>query len=79
MRVTIIPSDHFIRRDNISVQLPTWDFDDTHIHAIQWYDDHGEIEHNEIPIPPNTAIADDSILQPYLDALDDYLANMPEE
>lgn len=75
MRVTIIPSDHFIRRDNISVQLPTWDFDDADVHAIQWYEDHGEIEHNLEPIPPNTVISDDSVLQPYLDALDEFLLN----
>lgn len=42
MRVTIIPSDRWIRRDNDAANLPEWPFDDATIHAIQWYGDEGE-------------------------------------
>jgi hypothetical protein len=73
MRVTIIPSDKWIRRDDIAANLPEWNFDDSNIHAIQWYDTEGEIEYRGIPTPPNEIITDASILKPYLDALDEYL------
>ena len=44
MRVTIIPEDKWIRKDEVSLKLPEWNFNDPDIHAIQWYEDHGEIE-----------------------------------
>ena len=72
MRVTIIPSDKWIRKDNLSAHLSEWNFDDSDIHAIQWYDTEGEIEYNGRP-PRNEVITDESILQPYVDALDEYL------
>lgn len=77
MRVTVIPIDKWIRKDETSAHLPEWNFDDSDIHAIQWYNDHGEIEwknpqHNE-------SISDDSILQPYLTALDTYLLSITSE
>jgi hypothetical protein len=73
MRVTIIPEDKKIRRDDVIVNLLEWNFDDSNIHAIQWYDTEGEIEYKGRPKPPNEVFFDSSILQPYLDALDSYL------
>ncbi len=73
MRVTIIPEDRWIRRDGDETHLPEWSFDDAGIHAIQWYGEEGEIEHQGRPKPPNEAFADPSILDPYLAALDTYL------
>jgi hypothetical protein len=73
MRVTVIPSDRWIRRDNDAANLPEWPFDDANIHAIQWYETEGEIEYNGRPKPPNQAINDPAILTPYLEALDVFL------
>ena len=75
MRVTVIPSDRFIRRDNDQVwRLADWPFDDASIHAIQWYETKGEIERNGSPRPANEEIDNPAILEPYLAALDAYLA-----
>lgn len=76
MRVTIVPSDKFIRKDNNFLNLPEWNFNDSNIHAIQWYDTWGEIEYTGNPKPLNELIHEDSILQPYLTALDEYLTNL---
>jgi hypothetical protein len=73
MRVTIIPEDRWIRRDDAAANLPEWSFDDAGIHAIQWYGEEGEIEHQGRPQPPNEPFTDPSILDPYLAALDTYL------
>jgi hypothetical protein len=73
MRVTVIPSDHWVRRDDDTAKLPEWPFDDANIHAIQWYGTQGEIEYDGQPKPPNEAFTDSAILQPYLTALDAYL------
>lgn len=72
MRVTIIPADRWIRRDNDAASLPEWPFDDASIHAIQWYGTEGEIEHVGPP-PHNESIADPAILDPYLSALDAHM------
>ncbi len=74
MRVTIIPEDQWIRRDDDTAKLPEWSFDDATIHAIQWYGEDGEIEYDGRPKPPNEAFTDPAILAPYLAALDAYLA-----
>lgn len=79
MRVIIVPSDRFIRRDDDAANLPDWPFDDQNIHAIQWYDTHGEIEYSGTPKPLNKLIDTSDVLLPYLEALDDYLANRPVE
>lgn len=73
MRVTVIPADRWIRRDNDAANLPEWPFDDAHIHAIQWYNTEGEVEYVGRPKPPNEIITDISILTPYVVALDNYL------
>lgn len=72
MRVTVIPSDRWVRRDEESAVLSEWPFDDAHIHAIQWYEDEGEIELAGRR-PVNEPFTDPAILQPYLDALDAHL------
>jgi hypothetical protein len=78
MRVTVIPEDRWVRRDNDAANLPEWPFDDANIHAIQWYGEDGEIEYKGRPKPPNGAFGDAVILQPYLDALDAFLAAQAE-
>lgn len=74
MRVTIIPEDKWIRKDEVSTHLSEWNFDDSNIHAIQWYDTQGEIEYNGNPKPQNETFTDLSIIQHYIDALDEYLS-----
>jgi hypothetical protein len=69
----VIPEDRWIRRDDDAANLAEWPFDDSSIHAIQWYGEEGEIEYEGRPKPPNEAFADPSILDPYLAALDAYL------
>lgn len=78
MRITVIPADRWIRRDDDAAKLPEWPFDDANIHAIQWYDTEGEIEYTGRPKPPNEIITDATVLQPYLDSLDAYLAAQAE-
>lgn len=74
MRITIIPADRWIRRDEDKAKLPEWPFDDANVHAIQWYDTEGEIEYSGRPKPPNEEFFDPAVLQPYLTALDEHLA-----
>ena len=78
MKVTIIPEDRWIRRDNDMVTLTEWPFSDANIHAIQWDGQAGEIEHNGTPQPPNSLFSSVAILTPYLTALDEYLASILE-
>lgn len=79
MRVTVIPEDKWVRKDNVAYNLPDWPFNDATIHAIQWHEDHGEIERNGTPKPQNEVITDASILQPYIEALDNYVAFLAEQ
>ena len=79
MRITVIPADRWIRRDEVAVNLPEWPFEDAHIHAIQWLDSEGEIEYAGQPKPVNEVITDYAILEPYLEALDGYLASLALE
>lgn len=78
MRITVIPADRWIRRDDEAANLPDWPFNDAAIHAIQWYDTEGEIEYKGRPKPPNEDFTDPSVLEPYLTALDAYLASQVE-
>lgn len=78
MRVTVVPDDHLIRRDQDSIYLPGWEFEDSTIHAIQWYETEGEVEYKGYPKPANEVITDPAILAPYLAALDAALAAAPE-
>lgn len=79
MRLTVVPSDKLIRQDEILAFLPTWPFDDSDVHAIQWYDTFGEIEHNTQPALPNTAFTEFSVVEPYVDAFNDFVASQAEE
>jgi hypothetical protein len=79
MRVTIIPEDRWIRRDNDQAKLPDWPFDDATIHAIQWLNSEGEIEYKGQPKPVNEVITDYAIIEPYLAAYDAYLASLALE
>ena len=79
MRVTVIPSDRWIRCDDQAANLPDWPFDDAAIHAIQWYGTEGEIEYIGRPKPPNELFTDSAVLQPYLDALDEYIQQQAQE
>lgn len=74
MRVTVIPSDRWIRVDGRSAVLPVWPFDDSHIHAIQWRNGAGEIEFTGTPKPQNQPTDDPAFLTPYVEALDAFLA-----
>ena len=78
MRITIVPEDRWIRRDSDQVKLPQWPFSDANIHAIQWDGQAGEIEYKGTPPPPNSSFNSVAILTPYLTALDEYLASIPE-
>jgi len=78
MRVTVIPEDKWIRKDEESANLPEWNFDDLNIHAIQWYDTEGEIEYEGRSKPPNEEFTDFSVVQPYVDALEQYLTQQQE-
>jgi hypothetical protein len=69
MRITIIPEDHFVRCDDKTAFLSDWPFEDSSIHAIQWYGTWGEIEHKASP-PYNERIEDESVVAPYVLALE---------
>jgi hypothetical protein len=76
MKVTIIPEDRWIRRDDTQANLPDWSFDDANIHAIQWDGQAGVIEYKGTPSPVNISFGSVTILAPYLTALDEHLANI---
>jgi hypothetical protein len=77
MRITIVPEDRWIRRDNDTATLTEWPFSDANIHAIQWDGQAGEIEYKGTPPPPNSSFNSVAMLTPYLTALDEYLATIP--
>ena len=68
-----------MRKDDVAYNLPDWPFDDATIHAIQWYENHGEIERNDTPKPQNETFTDSSVLQPYIEALENYAALIAEQ
>ena len=82
MRISIIPEDKKIIVDRRTVDLEDdapWDFDDKHIHAIQWKDSRGELEYEDIDgedPAPNKVFGEDEfqdIVQPYLDYYNSFL------
>ena len=79
MRVTVIPVDKTIVVDSNPLILEEWDFDDTNIHAIQWYHDYGYVEYVhsnlEEPRPDNDKVTDQSIITKYVDA---YFSEIPK-
>lgn len=44
MRVTIIPIDGFVAIDGVGFSGLDLSFTDASVHAVQWYDTHGEVE-----------------------------------
>jgi hypothetical protein len=44
MRVTIIPVDGFVSVDGMGLSGLDLSFMDVSVHAVQWYETHGEIE-----------------------------------
>lgn len=72
MRVTVVPVDHLIIRDEVAIHFPVWPFNDGHIHAIQFLNGKGEIELKGPP-PVNEPFEGLEILKPYLDHLDQWL------
>lgn len=72
MRVTVIPIDKTIIVDGNGIVLEKWDFEDSHIHAIQWFHDKGHIELKTTD--PNIDLDDIDTVQPYIDA---YMATLP--
>jgi hypothetical protein len=79
MRVTVIPVDKTIVVDSNPLILEEWDFNDTNIHAIQWYHDYGYVEYVhsnlEEPRPDNDRVTDQSIVTKYVDA---YFSEIPK-
>lgn len=65
MRVSVIPVDKVIIIDGDGIVVDNWNFDDDHIHAIQWMHDKGHIELKTTD--PNIEIDDISFVQPYID------------
>ena len=47
MRVTILPDDNIVSVDGEIYDNLDLSFLDSTIHAVQWYDTHGEIEHKD--------------------------------
>ena len=45
MRLTVVPSDKIIIKDGKEYKVTDLSYLDSNIHAIQWYDDKGEIEY----------------------------------
>lgn len=78
MIISIIPSEKLIRRDEIAVKIPKWDFNDNHIDLIEWQDGQGIVEFKKDSIV-NSIFSDVSILQPYIDQLEKYTdtTNLP--
>lgn len=83
MRVSIIPEDKRIIVDGKTVDLDDndirWEFDDEHIHAIQWKNNKGEIEYEDVdgedPLP-NKPLGEedfDTIIKPYIDFFNEFL------
>ena len=78
MRVTIIPSDHFVGVDGIGFDGIDMSSVPTEIHAVQWYDTWGEVEYENISAPteedPNRIIKPQneiiSDLSPYQSVID---------
>ncbi len=75
MKVTVVPPDRIIIVDNKALHLKDedWNFDDSHIHAIQWNGNQGEIEW--ITNDPNEKLDTIDIAQPYIDF---FLSEIPK-
>ena len=56
MRLTVVPSDKVVIKDGKEYTVSDLSYLDSNIHAIQWYDDKGEIEY--VDDTANLAITD---------------------
>ena len=66
MKVTVIYDDYFISVDGKGMNFPNnWPFEESHIHAIQWQDNSGELELRTRE--PNIDLTDQSEVQKYID------------
>lgn len=71
MRVTIIPVDGFVSVDGVGFDGFDLSFIDVSVHAVQWYETHGEIEVKD-PVTgrmvANEVITSINNFQPAIDA-----------
>jgi len=75
MRLTIIPSDKVVIKDGLS--LHGLNFALANVRAIQWYEDHGEVEY--LDGSPNKVIDDLSPYQSIIDAYDAEIVKLEAE
>ena len=75
MKVTIIPEDCMIIKDNIPMEFD-YKYDEN-IHAIQWNNDRGHIEYKNGML--NEEITDFGIIKPYVDQYDAEVKRREEE
>jgi len=74
MKLSVIPEDRLIIKDNVSLFVQEdWPFDDTSIRAIQWDGDSGEVEYHDINLD-NTA-AEQSAVDVYATFFDTVTAD----
>lgn len=76
MRVTIIPSEKKVVVDGRPIVFDSWNFNDGHIHAIQWSHDRGHIEF--ITRDPNQEIESLDYIQKYLDIFFDEIPKIEQ-
>ena len=74
MRLTVVPSDKIIIKDGKEYNVSDLSYIDSNIHAIQWYDDKGEIEY--VDGTSNLAITD---ITPYNQCVTDWEAEKTKE
>jgi len=76
MRVTIIPSEKKVVVDGRPIIFDSWNFNDGHIHAIQWNHDKGHIEF--VTRDPNQEIESLDYIQKYLDIFFDEIPKIEQ-
>jgi len=65
MRLTVIYDDHYISVDGYGIHfVDNWPFDEENVHAIQWYEDHGELEYKNTD--PNLEFTDYVRIEKYV-------------
>ena len=74
MRLTVVPSDKIIIKDGKEYKVTDLSYLDSNIHAIQWYDDKGEIEY--VDGTSNLEITD---ITPYNQCVTDWEAAKTKE
>jgi hypothetical protein len=78
MRLTVIYDDKFIKIDGKGMFFAdNWPFEETDIHAVQWYDDHGELEYKTAI--PNKELTKKSQIKKYLDFFNEEYAKWEAE